>query len=116
MSKFEIKRSEDQYHFVLVAKNGRVILSSEMYESKAGAITGINSVKENSKLRNNFETKYSKDDKVYFVLKAGNGEVIGTSEMYERLSGVFKGISSVKVNAPKAAVYEVGMDPYKEEE
>lgn len=47
--KFQIKRLDDgQWHFVLKAPNGRVILQSETYKSKAGAENGIRSIKENA--------------------------------------------------------------------
>ena len=45
--------------------------------------------------------------KHYFNLKATNGQIIGTSELYEATSGMENGIASVKTNAPKAPVEEV---------
>lgn len=49
MGRFELKRSEDgQWHFVLKAKNGRVICQSETYKRKSGALNGIASVVENA--------------------------------------------------------------------
>ncbi len=36
----------------------------------------------------------------YFVLKAGNGEIIGKSEIYSSKSACKNGIASVKKNAP----------------
>ena len=47
-----------------------------------------------------------KETKTGFVfnLKAGNGEVIATSEVYSSLSSCKNGIASVKKNAPIAAV------------
>ncbi len=47
-----------------------------------------------------FEIKKSSNDQFYFNLKAGNGEVILTSEMYKAKQGCIGGIASVKVNAP----------------
>lgn len=41
---------------------------------------------------------------VKFDLKAGNGEVIATSEVYNSLSACKNGIASVQKNAPIAAV------------
>ena len=38
------------------------------------------------------------------MLKAGNHEVIGKSEMYESESACDNGIASVKANAPEAEV------------
>ncbi|MEV4736118.1 MULTISPECIES: YegP family protein [unclassified Microbacterium] len=42
-----------------------------------------------------------------FRLKAGNGEVIATSESYTSKSGALSGIDSVRRNAPDAEVVEV---------
>ena len=39
-----------------------------------------------------------------FRLKAGNGEIIGTSEVYKALTSCKNGIASVAKNAPIAAV------------
>ncbi len=55
---------------------------------------------------------------VKFDLKAGNGEVIATSEVYSSLEACKKGIASVQKNAPVAEVenqttegYEVKKNP-----
>jgi len=41
---------------------------------------------------------------VKFDLKAGNGEVIATSEVYAAKASCLKGVASVQKNAPAAAV------------
>tara|TARA_B100001989_G_C24548231_1_gene472418 strand:+ start:2770 stop:2964 length:195 start_codon:yes stop_codon:yes gene_type:complete len=47
--KFVLKKAKnDDYYFVLTAKNGQIIAQSEMYKSKAAAQNGIASVKENA--------------------------------------------------------------------
>lgn len=53
-----------------------------------------------------FELKKSSNDKYYFNLKAGNGEIILSSEMYETKSSAENGIESVKKNAPVNERYE----------
>lgn len=107
MAKFVIKQAKNsQFYFSLKADNGHVILSSEMYTSKAGCNNGIDSVKENAPLDGRYERKTSTNGKFYFNLKAGNGQVIGTSEMYEGEAGRDNGIESVKKNAPGATVAE----------
>ena len=42
------KGSTGKFHFNLVATNGQVVASSESYESKAGAVNGIESIKRNA--------------------------------------------------------------------
>ncbi|HPF12507.1 MAG TPA: YegP family protein [Flavobacteriaceae bacterium] len=104
---FELKKSGDQYHFVLKAANGQVILSSQMYASKASAMNGIESVKKNSGNDGMYEKKTAKNGKFHFNLKSSNGQIVGSSQMYAAESGMNNGIESVKKNAPGADVTEV---------
>ena len=99
-AKYELKAgSKGHFHFNLKAGNGQVILSSESYTTKAAALAGIESVKKNAGDDARFERKTAKDGSPYFVLKAGNGEIIGKSEMYASASSMENGIASVKTNA-----------------
>ncbi|MBX7054776.1 MAG: YegP family protein [Pyrinomonadaceae bacterium] len=105
--KFELKVSSNgKYHFNLKAGNGQIILSSEMYESKAAAENGIASVKKNAGDDARYERKESSNGKPYFNLKASNGQVIGKSEMYESAASMENGIESVKKNGPDADTVE----------
>ncbi|MEM7368519.1 MAG: YegP family protein [Bacteroidota bacterium] len=98
---YEIYQSEksQEYYFRLKAKNGQVILTSQGYANKAGAQNGIESVRKNAGNEDRFEKKTSTNDKFYFSLKAGNGQVIGSSQMYKSASGRDNGIASVAQNA-----------------
>lgn len=103
MGKFVItKRTNGEYQFNLKATNGQNILNSEGYAAKSGCQNGIQSVKENAGNQARYESITAKDDRVYFVLKATNGQVIGTSQMYQDSAGCIIGISSVMTNAPDA--------------
>lgn len=105
MGKFVIsKRANLEYQFLLKSGNGETILTSEGYSSKANCNNGIESVRKNSQDDSKYDKKTSTNNKLYFNLKATNGQVIGTSEMYESESGRSNGINSVKSNAPGAAV------------
>lgn len=107
MGKFVIKTgSNSQYYFNLKADNGQTILSSEGYTTKTSCQNGIDSVKANAKSDSNYDKRTSSNGKYYFNLKAANGQVIGTSEMYETSSGRDNGIESVKTNAPGTIVVE----------
>jgi uncharacterized protein YegP (UPF0339 family) len=53
-----------------------------------------------------FELKKAKDGQFYFNLKAANGQVILTSEMYKAKSSAENGIESVKKNAPLDERYD----------
>lgn len=53
-----------------------------------------------------FEIKEGSSGKYRFNLKAGNGEIILSSEAYESKNGAEKGVASVKKNAPDDTNYE----------
>ena len=98
--KYEIyKTPKGDYRFRLKASNGECILTSQNYKSRAGAKNGIESVKKNGRLKGRFEVKKARNGKDYFVLKAANHQVIGTSEMYNSSSGCNNGVKSVGKNA-----------------
>lgn len=103
--KFELyKDKRGEFRFRLKAGNGEIILASEGYKDKSGATNGIESVKKNAADAARFEKKISKSEKPYFVLKAGNHQVIGNSEMYESDASCENGIKSVMNSAPDASV------------
>ena len=77
-----------------------------MYESKAAAENGIASIQKNSGDDARYERKESSNGKPYFNLKAGNGQVIGKSEMYESVASMENGIASVMKNGPDAPTVE----------
>ncbi len=105
--KFEIKQSANgKFHFNLKAGNGQIILSSEMYESKSACENGIASIKKNAGEAGRFDRKTSAKGDPYFILKAGNGQEIGRSEMYSGEAAMENGINSVMNNAPDANVVD----------
>jgi uncharacterized protein YegP (UPF0339 family) len=106
--KFELKKSSSgQFRFNLKAGNGETILTSESYRTKASAQGGIESVKKHAAADANFERKTSAQGQHYFVLKAANGETIGTSETYSSTSARENGIAAVKASAPSATVVDL---------
>ncbi|MCU0374665.1 MAG: YegP family protein [Chitinophagaceae bacterium] len=105
MGKFVVsQRSNGDYQFNLKADNGKVILTSQGYAGKEGCLNGIQSVKQHATQDASFDRQTSANGKPYFSLKAGNGQIIGMSEMYESTAARENGIESVKKNAPDAAV------------
>lgn len=108
MAKFEItQRKNSEFQFNLKAANGEIILTSEGYTTKDNCKNGIESVKKNSLNDDRFERKLSSNGKFFFNLKAINGQVIGTSEMYENEAGRDNGIASVKKNATSAKLVDL---------
>lgn len=108
MGKFTItKRANEEYQFSLKAGNGQVILSSEGYGTKVNCQNGIESVKKNASEDARYERKTSSNGKSFFNLKATNGQIIGTSQMYESEASRDNGIESVKTNAPEATIEDL---------
>jgi uncharacterized protein YegP (UPF0339 family) len=61
-------------------------------------------VKENASFDSRYEKKTTGNGKPYFVLKAANRQIIGTSESYETKWGCDNGVEVVKREAPSATV------------
>ena len=121
MSKFVLRTVSTGYKFDLKAANGQVILSSEIYATRAAAVKGIASVQlcaaaanlENQTeagfqkaLNPKFEMYQDKAGQFRFRLKARNGKIIGTSEGYTAKAGCLNGVESVRANAPYAQTQE----------
>lgn len=107
-SKFQLKLAKNgKFHFNLVSSNGQVVLSSEMYESRAKAVNGIESVKKNAVREGGFELLMSDKGQPYFVVKSTNSQVVGKSQMYASASSRSRGVASVKKNAPDAATEDL---------
>ena len=121
MSKFVIRQSAKGVKFDLKATNGQIILSSEVYNSRAAALKGIASIRLNAESANvedqtqenfqvmtnpKFELYQDKAGQFRFRLKARNGKIIGISEGYTGKAGCLNGIDSVKHNAPLAQTEE----------
>lgn len=105
MGKFIIsQRTNGDFQFNLKAGNGQIILTSQGYSTKPSCENGIGSVKINAQEDAKFERNTVNDGRCYFNLKAGNGQIIGTSQMYESDNGMENGIESVKNNAPHAHI------------
>jgi uncharacterized protein YegP (UPF0339 family) len=101
---YELFKSDKsgKFHFRLKAGNGEPILASEAYETKAGALGGIESVRVNAKIDSRFEMRKTQGGQPYFVLKAANGETIGKSETYSSEQAARGGIAAVVKNSDGA--------------
>lgn len=105
MSKFEVKQSKaNKPYFVLRAKNDKIILTSEEYESRGSTVKGINSVRKNSTDPQMYQKFVGEDGKYYFNLRAKNNKVIGVSEAYNWKVSRWVGIRSVMKNGPTLVV------------
>lgn len=105
-NKFQIKKNVQQKeYFILTARNGEPILTSEEYESRGGLLNGIDSIRRNIFRKGAFKRKVAVDGQFYFVLRANNNKTIGVSETYKGRFGREVGILSVRVNAKRAKVH-----------
>ena len=106
MGYYELKKVA-KFSFNLKAANHEIILTSQSYEDKSGAENGIASVQTNGPDAANFEKRTSKAGEPYFVLKAANGLIIGTSEMYSSDAACDNGIKSVQTNSPSTEIKDL---------
>lgn len=106
-AKFELKKSKnDKVYFNLCAANGEIILTSQMYASKATAKKGIQSVQTNCADKERFVVKEGTGGKSRFVLRSANNKVIGTSQNYKTAASVKTGIKSVMSSGAKAKIVD----------
>lgn len=101
------KSSNDQFKFVLKAGNGEVILTSELYTGKSGAMNGIESVQANSPMKPDMSKKWRKTIKPYFNLKTANHQLIGTSQMYSSTAARDNGTKSVMENGKTITIKDL---------
>jgi len=105
MAKFVIsKRSNGNYEFTLKSSNGQVILTSQEYTLLTACENGIDAVRRNCKALRRFELKSIDENQYYFNLKAANGQVIGTSVMYNNALSRDNGVAAVMSMAIPASV------------
>ena len=108
MGKFVITlRKNGEFQFNLKATNGQVILTSEGYTTKSACMNGIESVRKNCKVEARFDKKVASNGKPFFDLKAANGQIIGSSQMYVNEKNMLNGVASVVKNAPEAPVVDM---------
>lgn len=105
---YELKQASDgRIQFTLHAGNHEVILMSQLYTEKSSAENGIASVREHGPHEARYERKLSAKGEPYFSLKAANGQLIGTSEMYGSEAARDNGIRSVVANSPSPVVKDL---------
>ena len=121
MGKFVVKKVNTGIKFDLLATNGQVIATSEVYTTEAACKNGIASVAKNAPIANvedqtvegfatathpKFEVYTDKAGEFRFRLKSTNGQVIATSEGYKTHASCLNGVESVKKNAVDAPIVE----------
>jgi len=112
-----LQASTGEWYFNLVAGNGEIIGTSELYSSKTKATSAISTVRKliAKDLHTeaaatggaHFATFKGSDAKTYFHLQAANGEIVLQSEAYSSKTAALKGVDSVRTNGGDGASYEV---------
>ena len=120
MGKFVLSAAKKGgYKFNLVAGNGEVIATSQVYASQATAKNGIASVMTNAPIaaledqtvagfkkeaNPKFEIYKDKKGEFRFRLKAKNGQIIAAGEGYTKMASCKNGVASVRKNAKDAKI------------
>jgi len=108
---YDVKQAKNgDWYFNVLATNGKIIGTSQLYSTKSNATRGTSTVRGLVRLiahpvshrlapaRERFETFTGEDGDVYFHLRAGNGEIVLSSEGYTRKANALNGISAVEEN------------------
>lgn len=120
MGKFVIRKVDSGVKFDLKAGNGEVIATSEVYDSYASCVKGVESVRKiacagkiedltapGKPLTNpKIEVYEDKRGAFRFRLKARNGQIVAVSEGYTTHAACLDGVESVCRNAPIAPMEE----------
>ena len=105
-----LKKSDaaEPYSFSFQDANGKVMVRSENYKVKSSAINGIESVKKNCSNDARYEMNEAKNGKLYFNLKASNGQIVATSAMFDTAADRDACIAELKHQGPDAVVTDQG--------
>jgi len=89
------KKSEGEYISKLLASNGEVMLSSEIYSSEEGARNGVATIVRGVE-NGNFIIYQDKSKNYYYKLKSTNNRIICVGEIYKEKDQCMKAVESVK--------------------
>lgn len=113
MGKITIQETKKGFTFHVVAGNGQIIGTSELYDTKLACKKGAQSVIANAEKAEidgtkspKFEVYTDKKGEFRFALTAKNGEKILASEGYTTKAACLHGVESVKKNAKDAEIVE----------
>ncbi len=105
--KFTIFQGKDgQFYWNLKASNGEIVGRSEGYKAKQSAKNGIEATIREAAVGTRFTQFEGKTGKFYWNLKAGNGEVICSSQGYASEDNATNGVESCKRWAAEAEVVD----------
>lgn len=91
---------DGRYFFHLRGANGAIVLQSQAYKSEAAALNGTFAVAASGTDLANYELKPSGETGFYFNVKAANGQVVGTSEVYSTAANARRACDDVATLLP----------------
>ena len=113
MGRITIQETKKGFTFHLQAGNGKIIGTSELYNTKEACKKGAASLKANAGAAEvngakspKFEVYTDKAGQFRFALTAKNGEKILASEGYTTKTACLHGVKSVQDNAETAEIIE----------
>ncbi len=115
---YDLRQAKNgQYYFDLLADNGEILGTSELYVSKSNAVKAIGAVVSvvlaskdiaNAPVQTaSFVAFKGIDGNFYFHLRAKNGQIVLQSQGYAKKSGAEVGIASVQSNGTSEANFEL---------
>ncbi|MEZ4368378.1 MAG: YegP family protein [Kofleriaceae bacterium] len=102
---FDLWKTGSKHYFHLEAGNGEILLSSQGYTTRQGALGGILSVLDNGGLTSRYQIKLGADGQSYVNLTAANGQIIASSEGYVSRSNANRAIESMVRNVGSYLAY-----------
>lgn len=98
--------AKEPFSFVFINEEGKTIIKSENYAQKASAKNGIESIKKNCQEDSRYELKESSNGKAFFNIKSTNGQIVGTSALFDSEAIRSSVISELKAKSADAQVIE----------
>jgi uncharacterized protein len=109
--------SNGEWYFNIVAPNGQIVGTSELYATHSGCNTAVGKVmgiiaktvvtQPAPTGGARFEIFKGLDNKYYFHLRAANGEIMLQSQGYTKRTNAVNGVASVRSNGQSEGQYEV---------
>lgn len=99
------KESDDEFVSKLLASNGEVMLTSEIYTTADGARSGIDTIIR-SITNDNFTIYQDKNKNYYYKISSANNRLLCAGEIYKTKDGCLNAVESVKRIAEDSPVLD----------
>lgn len=91
---FELYKDGGSFRFDFLAANYEQLLGSQAYSTRTMALNGLLSVLDNGGAASRYQVVVNADGTAYFVLRAINQAIIGTSDAYINRQGAEDGVTA----------------------